>query len=60
MNLRRTAYIDVDGKCIIGMQKRAMMPLIIFDAIVNFYLNVLFIIPLRSESIHVCVSRRRG
>ncbi|KAF2160584.1 hypothetical protein M409DRAFT_28970 [Zasmidium cellare ATCC 36951] len=43
----RIAYIDVDGKCIIGMEKRAMMPLIIFDAVVNLYLNTLFIVPLR-------------
>lgn len=33
------------------MEKRAMMPLIIFDAVVNLYLNVLFIIPLRSKSV---------
>jgi hypothetical protein len=31
----RTAYFDAEGTCIIGMQAKAMMPLIIFDAVVN-------------------------
>lgn len=33
--------------CIIGMEQRAMMPLIIFDALVNLYLTILFVLPLR-------------
>ena len=45
---RRISFIDTKGKCIIGMEKRAMMPLIIFEVVVNAYLNILFIIPLRS------------
>ncbi|KAI5369994.1 hypothetical protein Slin15195_G008720 [Septoria linicola] len=43
----RISFIDETGKCIIGMEKRAMMPLIIFEVVVNVYLNILFIIPLR-------------
>lgn len=31
----RISYIDEKGVCIIGMQKKAMMPLIIFEVIVN-------------------------
>ncbi|PSN62490.1 hypothetical protein BS50DRAFT_120103 [Corynespora cassiicola Philippines] len=44
----RIAYINDDGVCIIGMEKIAMMPLIIFDVVVNVYLTLLFIIPLRN------------
>ncbi|KAH7379730.1 hypothetical protein BKA64DRAFT_234607 [Cadophora sp. MPI-SDFR-AT-0126] len=44
----RTAYFTPDGTCIIGMEMKAMMPLIIFDAVVNFYLTMLFVLPLRS------------
>ncbi|OJD32248.1 ring finger domain protein [Diplodia corticola] len=36
-----------DGTCVIGMEKRALMPLIIFDVAVNVYLTALFIVPLR-------------
>ncbi|OJD37799.1 ring finger domain protein [Diplodia corticola] len=43
----KIAYIDDMGTCIIGMQKKAMMPLIIFDVVINVYLTALFIIPLR-------------
>lgn len=46
----RTAYFDKSGMCIIGMKEKAMMPLIIFDAVVNFYLTLLFVIPLRALS----------
>jgi hypothetical protein len=44
---RRITYINDKGVCIIGMQKIAMLPLIIFEVIVNVYLTLLFIIPLR-------------
>ncbi|KAG5959513.1 hypothetical protein E4U57_000608 [Claviceps arundinis] len=37
----------VNGECIIGMQSFAMIPLISFDTVVNMYLTVIFIIPLR-------------
>lgn len=43
----RFAYINDQGFCIIGMRKFAMLPLIIFDVIVNVYLTTLFLIPLR-------------
>lgn len=44
---RRIAYINKTGTCIIGMEKRAMMPLITFDVVVNVYMTILFIVPLR-------------
>lgn len=44
----RRAYFNDNGTCIIGMQSKAMMPLIIFDSVVNLYLTMLFVIPLRS------------
>lgn len=43
----RIAYINKGGTCIIGMQKKAMLPLIVFDVVINVYLTALFIIPLR-------------
>ncbi|OMP82120.1 hypothetical protein BK809_0006430 [Diplodia seriata] len=36
-----------NGTCVIGMEKKALMPLIIFDVAVNVYLTTLFIVPLR-------------
>ncbi|KAH6900166.1 hypothetical protein B0T10DRAFT_17751 [Thelonectria olida] len=44
----RIAKIDENGVCIIGMKSIAMIPLISFDAVVNVYLTILFLIPLRS------------
>lgn len=43
----RISYINNGGTCIIGMEKRAMLPLIIFDVAVNVYLTALFLVPLR-------------
>jgi hypothetical protein len=43
----RVAYFREDGTCIIGLQTKSVMPLIIFDAVLNFYLTLLFVIPLR-------------
>ncbi|TQN69743.1 hypothetical protein CSHISOI_05725 [Colletotrichum shisoi] len=43
----RITRID-DGQCYIGMQKVSMIPLISFDAVVNIYLAILFLIPLKS------------
>ncbi|CRK46234.1 hypothetical protein BN1723_019948, partial [Verticillium longisporum] len=36
-----------NGLCVIGMQKVSMIPLISFDAVVNIYLTILFLIPLK-------------
>ncbi|KAL2205386.1 hypothetical protein CC79DRAFT_1259371, partial [Sarocladium strictum] len=36
-----------NGQCIIGMRSVAMIPLISFDAVVNVYLTIIFLIPLR-------------
>ncbi|KAF4624591.1 hypothetical protein G7Y89_g13579 [Cudoniella acicularis] len=43
----RIAYINNSGTCIIGLELKVLMPLIIFDAAINLYLTMLFIIPLR-------------
>ncbi|KAK7536073.1 uncharacterized protein J3D65DRAFT_677818 [Phyllosticta citribraziliensis] len=43
----RISYKNEQGMCIIGMEKKAMMPLIIFDVVVNVYLTSLFLLPLR-------------
>ncbi|KAF2033239.1 hypothetical protein EK21DRAFT_59092 [Setomelanomma holmii] len=48
MNHSRITYINPHGVCIIGMQKIAMLPLITFEVVVNVYLTLLFILPLRS------------
>ncbi|KAF3342562.1 hypothetical protein VD0002_g6857 [Verticillium dahliae] len=37
-----------NGLCVIGMQKVSMIPLISFDAVVNIYLTILFLIPLKN------------
>ena len=44
----RIAYINEEGVCIMGMQKIAMLPLITFEVVVNIYLTLLFVLPLRS------------
>ncbi|KAL2264040.1 hypothetical protein VTK26DRAFT_3078 [Humicola hyalothermophila] len=41
----RIATIDND-ECIIGMQRPAMIPLIVFDLVVNIYLTIIFLRPL--------------
>ncbi|KHO01983.1 uncharacterized protein MAM_00984 [Metarhizium album ARSEF 1941] len=46
--LFRIAKLD-DGECVIGMKSFAMIPLISFDTVVNVYLTIIFLIPLRSE-----------
>lgn len=38
-----------NGKCVIGMQRPVLIPLVSFDLAVNVYLTVLFLIPLRSS-----------
>ncbi|KAF3014230.1 hypothetical protein E8E14_009066 [Neopestalotiopsis sp. 37M] len=42
----RITYLD-NGKCIIGMQRPVLVPLVSFDLGVNVYLTILFLIPLR-------------
>jgi len=43
----RVAYFDTSGMCIIGMEVKSVMPLIVADAGINFYLTMLFVLPLR-------------
>ncbi|KAF3004759.1 hypothetical protein E8E13_000933 [Curvularia kusanoi] len=45
----RFSYINDKGICIIGMQKKAMLPLIVFEVIVNVYLTMLFVLPMRGN-----------
>ncbi|POS74194.1 hypothetical protein DHEL01_v207412 [Diaporthe helianthi] len=42
----RIAHLDRNGMCVIGMERPALLPLIIFDLVVNVYLTTLFLIPL--------------
>ncbi|CAO3621563.1 unnamed protein product [Cunninghamella blakesleeana] len=42
----RNIYIEDDGKCIIGLQPIASIPLLIYDFIFNLYLTWLFMKPL--------------
>ncbi|OJJ47563.1 hypothetical protein ASPZODRAFT_1715704 [Penicilliopsis zonata CBS 506.65] len=44
----RFSYLDQGGVCVIGMDMKVMLPLIIFDATINIYLTLLFVLPLRS------------
>lgn len=37
-----------NGKCVIGMQRPVLIPLVSFDLAVNVYLTFLFLIPLRT------------
>ncbi|KAK6008603.1 hypothetical protein QM012_000506 [Aureobasidium pullulans] len=43
----RIAYINEKGVCVIGMKRRALVPLITFDVVLNVYLTSLFLHPLR-------------
>ncbi|TFB04933.1 hypothetical protein CCMA1212_002820 [Trichoderma ghanense] len=36
-----------NGECIIGMKTAAMVPLISFDTVINVYLTIMFLIPLK-------------
>ncbi|KAI4833766.1 hypothetical protein E4T44_09236 [Aureobasidium sp. EXF-8845] len=51
----RIAYINEKGVCVIGMKRRALVPLITFDIILNVYLTSLFLHPLRQ-----CYSFKQG
>ncbi|OJD34194.1 ring finger domain protein [Diplodia corticola] len=42
----RSSYINNDGVCMLGIDRRALIPLISFDVAVNAYLTVLFLVPL--------------
>ncbi|KKA29104.1 hypothetical protein TD95_002774 [Thielaviopsis punctulata] len=52
----RITYIE-DGVCVIGMQDVAMAPLISFDAVVNVYLTVMFLFPLKKLYSYSCTQR---
>ena len=52
----RISYINDNGVCIIGMERKALLPLIVFDVIVNVYLTVLFLLPLRCTSAPRCTT----
>lgn len=44
----RNIYLEEDGKCTIGLQLVASVPLLVYDFIFNFYLTWLFMAPLMS------------
>ncbi|XXG97064.1 hypothetical protein Hte_003358 [Hypoxylon texense] len=44
---RRVARME-DDQCIIGIKRQALIPLIVFDILVNIYLTVLFLNPLQN------------
>ncbi|KAL1892275.1 hypothetical protein Cpir12675_004598 [Ceratocystis pirilliformis] len=52
----RITYIE-DGVCVIGMRDVAMIPLISFDAVVNVYLTVMFLFPLKRLYSYSCSQR---
>ncbi|TIA07060.1 hypothetical protein D6C80_09991 [Aureobasidium pullulans] len=43
----RIAYMNKEGVCIIGMQRNALIPTIVFDVFLNVWLTTLFLQPLR-------------
>ncbi|THX39893.1 hypothetical protein D6D10_03931 [Aureobasidium pullulans] len=51
----RIAYINEKGVCVIGMKRKALVPLITFDVLLNVYLTSLFLHPLRQ-----CYSFKTG
>ncbi|KAH8883528.1 hypothetical protein GQ53DRAFT_771736 [Thozetella sp. PMI_491] len=46
--VKRISYIREDGMCIIGMERVVLLPLVIFDVVVNVYLTATFLIPIRN------------
>ncbi|VUC22865.1 unnamed protein product [Clonostachys rosea] len=46
--VRRIGYLREDGMCIIGMERPVLIPLVIFEVIVNLYLTTTFLIPIRN------------
>ncbi|THW02011.1 hypothetical protein D6D26_04658, partial [Aureobasidium pullulans] len=47
MIVYRIAYMNKEGVCIIGMQRNALVPTIVFDVFLNVWLTTLFLQPLR-------------
>lgn len=43
----RIAFINVEGMCVIGAHRGALIPILIFDAVMNLYITTLFVHPLR-------------
>ncbi|THZ97228.1 hypothetical protein D6C82_06547 [Aureobasidium pullulans] len=50
MIVYRIAYMNKEGVCIIGMQRNALIPTIVFDVFLNVWLTTLFLQPLRGTS----------
>ncbi|KAF3017743.1 hypothetical protein E8E14_005515 [Neopestalotiopsis sp. 37M] len=44
----RTYGIDEHGRCLIGVQSKILIPLLIYDAVANIYLTLLFLRPIMS------------
>ncbi|KAL7781962.1 hypothetical protein V8C43DRAFT_327507 [Trichoderma afarasin] len=48
------------GECIIGMRSAAMIPLISFDTVINVYLTIMFLIPLKKLYSYTNMARTRA
>jgi len=46
MMVFRISYIDYDGKCVIGLEAIASIPLLVYDFVFSSYITVLFLRPL--------------
>ncbi|KAL9489554.1 hypothetical protein ACSS6W_001831 [Trichoderma asperelloides] len=55
----RIARMD-NGQCIIGMETVSMIPLISFDALINVYLTIMFLIPLKKLYAFTKMARTRA
>ncbi|UKZ54678.1 hypothetical protein TrVGV298_008490 [Trichoderma virens] len=49
-----------NGECIIGMRSAAMIPLISFDTVINVYLTIMFLIPLKKLYSYTNMARTRA
>ncbi|KAL6867975.1 hypothetical protein J3F83DRAFT_85175 [Trichoderma novae-zelandiae] len=49
-----------DGECIIGMKTAAMVPLISYDTVINVYLTIMFLIPLKRLYSYTNMPRTRA
>lgn len=53
--INRTSHLTLSGMCSIGVRFEPLVVFTIFDAALNLYLTLLFIIPLQCESTTLCL-----
>ncbi|KAI7900352.1 uncharacterized protein BX663DRAFT_518362 [Cokeromyces recurvatus] len=56
----RNIYLESDGKCTIGLQLVASVPLLVYDFILNLYLTWLFMAPLMNVGLSSKVNWKRS